>query len=147
MPTAKIVWYLSDPVGMSPPAVAPMNVVMVSTDPRGSSVRLGSSPAATSTIMVSPIAREHPSTIAATMPDSAAGNTTRTATCKREAPSPKAPSRRPAGTADIASSETEATVGRTMKPITIPADRALKTPTSKPSRSRSTTGVKNVRAK
>ena len=44
---------------------------------RGSSELLAAWPAATSTIMVSPIGRETPSTIAATMPDRAAGKTTR----------------------------------------------------------------------
>ena len=78
---------------MSPFAVAAMNVVIVSTDWRGSAVRFGCWPAATSTIIVSPIARETPSTIEATMPDSAAGKTTRSDTWSLLAPSPNAPSR------------------------------------------------------
>ena len=50
--------------------------------------------------------------MAATMPDSAAGKTTRTATCMRDAPRPKAPSRSDCGTADRASSATVAIGGK-----------------------------------
>ena len=63
----------------------------------GRALLLATWPAATSTIMVSPIARETPSTIAATIPESAAGNTTRSDTWSFEAPSPKAPSRSDCG--------------------------------------------------
>ena len=59
------------------------------------------------------------------MPDSAAGKTTRSDTCSLLAPSPNAPSRSDAGTADIASSATEAIVGSTSSPRMIPADSAL----------------------
>ena len=55
---------------------------------RGSRLLLATCPEASSTIIVSPMARETPSTIAATMPDSAAGNTTRVETWNFEAPSP-----------------------------------------------------------
>ena len=88
-------------------------------------------PAATSTIIVSPIAREAPSTTDATIPDSAAGKTTRSEVwsfgSRRARRSPRAAM---AGTADIASSATDAIVGTTMKPMMIPADSALKTLTS-----------------
>ena len=50
-----------------------VTVVMVSS---GFSVRLGSRPAAMTTIMVSPSARETPSSAAETMPGSAAGSST-----------------------------------------------------------------------
>ena len=56
------------------------------------------------------------------MPESAAGNTTRSEVCSRLAPRPNEPSRSDCGTADMASSDTEAIVGMTMKPITIEAD-------------------------
>ena len=59
------------------------------------------------------------------MPDSAAGNTTRVDTWSLVAPRPNAPSRSDCGTADIASSATDAIVGRTMKPMMMPADSAL----------------------
>ncbi len=97
--------------------------------------------------MVSPTAREIPSTIAATMPESAAGKTTRRETWSLEAPSPNAPSRSDCGTADIASSDTEAIVGITMKPMTIPAESALKISTLAPRASRRISGVKKVSAK
>ena len=98
-------------------------------------------------ITVSPTAREAPSTSAATMPDSAAGKTTRSETCSLLAPSPKAPSRSDAGTADIASSATDAIVGSTSRPRMMPADSALNLLTSMPSTPRRTSGVKNVSAK
>ena len=98
-------------------------------------------------ITVSPTAREAPSTSAATMPDSAAGKTTRSETWNLLAPSPNAPSRSDWGTADIASSATEAMVGSTSRPRMMPADSALKVLTSMWRRPRSTSGVKNVSAK
>ena len=70
---------------------------------------------------------------AATMPERAAGKTIRSETCSLEAPSPNAPSRSEAGTADIASSATDAIVGRTSRPRMMPADRALNWLTSNPS--------------
>ena len=59
------------------------------------------------------------------MPEIAAGNTTLVATWRLVAPMPYAPSRRPCGTARIASSEIEAIVGTIMIPITRPAESAL----------------------
>ncbi len=95
--------------------------------------------------MVSPTAREIPSTNEATMPDSAAGTTTRVETWSFEAPSPYAPSRSDIGTAIIASSDRDATVGRIMMPITRPAARTLNTWTSMPMSWRN--GVTAVSAK
>src|SRR5215204_5744491 len=56
---------------------------MVSTGTRGSSVKVGFWPAAIATIIVSPTARDDASTTAATIPESAAGNTTLVATSLR----------------------------------------------------------------
>ena len=81
------------------------------------------------------------------MPDSAAGKTIRSETWSLEAPSPKAPSRSEAGTADIASSATDAIVGSTSRPMMRPAPRPLKTPTLMPRRSFRISGEKNVSAK
>jgi hypothetical protein len=81
------------------------------------------------------------------MPESAAGKTTRRVTCSFAAPRPNAPSRRDWGTADIASSEIEATVGTTRKPMMMPAARPLKMPIPSPNRPRRISGVKNVSAK
>ena len=92
-------------------------------------------------ITVSPTAREAPRISAATMPERAAGKTIRRETWSLEAPSPNAPSRSEAGTADIASSATDAIVGRTSRPRMMPADRALNWLTSNPS-ARMTFGVK-----
>ena len=66
------------------------------------------------------------------MPESAAGKTTRIVVWSLEAPNPKEPSRSDWGTADIESSEIEATVGTIKKPMMMPADRALKIATSDP---------------
>ena len=76
--------------------------------------------------MVSPMAREMPSTNAATMPLRAAGMTTLVLTCRLVLPERVGPLRRPFGTAAIASSDSEATVGTIMMPMTSPADSALK---------------------
>ena len=92
-PTAKIVSYSIEPVGMSPREVAAMNAAIDWKLSRGSTPRLAVWPPAISTITVSPTAREAPSTSAATMPESAAGKTIRSETCSFEAPSPNAPSR------------------------------------------------------
>ena len=82
-------------------------------------------PAASATIIVSPIAREIARRNAATMPDSAAGTTTFTETSKRVPPSANAPSRRLRGTARSASSDSEHTIGRIMMPMAMPAESAL----------------------
>src|SRR5690606_2975112 len=87
----------------------------------GSTVRLGRAPAAISTTMVSPTARDTASTIAATTPEIAAGKTTRSDTRILPAPSAYAPSRSPAGTARIASSEIDATSGTISNPTATPA--------------------------
>ena len=108
-------------------------------------MRFGLLPLATRMTTVSPIAREAPSTSAATTPDSAAGKTTRTTTCHFAAPSPKAPSRSDCGTADSASSLTDAIVGSTRMPRMMPPDRPLKICRSMPTSFSS--GVKNVSAK
>ena len=78
------------------------------------------------------------------IPEIAAGTTIRVETWSLVDPRAYAPSRRSC-TADIESSETEATVGRSITPITRPALRALKTPTPTPMSWRS--GVMNVSAK
>ena len=65
-----------------------MNAVIVSIGCRGSRSVVGTWPAAIRTIIVSPTAREAPSTTAATMPESAAGKTTRVETWRRDAPTP-----------------------------------------------------------
>ena len=74
----------------------------------GSSVRLGCWPAAIATTIVSPTAREMPSTKAAATPEIAAGSTTLIAVSNLVAPSASEPSRRPLGTARKASSLSEA---------------------------------------
>ena len=64
-----------------------MNAVIVSAASRGSKVRFGCWPIATSTIIVSPTAREIASTNEATIPETAAGTTIRVATCTFVEPS------------------------------------------------------------
>ncbi len=63
-----------------------MKAVIVSIGNRGSSEVVGTCPAAINTIIVSPTARDAPSTIAATIPESAAGKTTRVETWRRDGP-------------------------------------------------------------
>ncbi len=81
------------------------------------------------------------------MPERAAGKTTRSEVCSRVAPRPNEPSRSDWGTADIASSDTDAIVGMTMKPMMIEAASTLKTPTFTFRKSCRTFGVKKVSAK
>ena len=76
-PTAKIVLYSIDPVGTSPWPVAAMKAVMVWTASSGFQVQFGCSPAAISTIIVSPTAREIARTKDAMIPEIAAGTTIR----------------------------------------------------------------------
>ena len=71
--------------------------------------------------MVSPIERDRPSIKAATIPDRAAGNTTRSDVCHFLAPSPYDASRSDRGTACMASSETEDTRGMIKIPTPMPA--------------------------
>ena len=125
-----------------------MNAVIVCMASIGLNVRLGMPPAAMSTIIVSPTARLMPRTKAAMIPERPAGTTTRVEISYFVAPRAAAPSRRDRGTAYMASSEMEATVGRIMMPITRPAERALNTPGGVPNSQFSrSSGVTNVRAK
>ena len=82
-----MVLYSIEPVGTSPWPVAPMNAVIVSTGPSGSSDSVGCWPAAIRTIIVSPTMREIARTKLAMIPDTAAGTTTLVATFRRVAPS------------------------------------------------------------
>ena len=60
------------------------------------------------------------------IPETAAGTTTRVAVCIFVEPSAYEPSRRSRGTLPIASSESDATVGISITPITMPPESALK---------------------
>src|SRR5690625_2742000 len=77
-------------------------------------------PLAIVTIIVSPIAREIAKTMAAIIPDRAAGITAFKVTSNLEAPRPRAPSLILCGTAFMASSDKEATMGIIMIPMTNP---------------------------
>ena len=59
----------------------------------GEKERMGALPEAISTIIVSPIARPKPRTLAARTPGIAAGSTTRAAVCQEDAPMAIDPSR------------------------------------------------------
>ncbi len=100
---------------------------MVCTLSSGFSVRLGVAPAAIVTIMVSPIARESARMNEARIPDSAAGTTVRVETSSLVAPSAYAASRSESGTALIASSASDETIGMIMMPTTMLALAALNT--------------------
>ena len=93
------------------------------------------------------MARDMPSTTAAATPDRAAGSTTRSVVCIRLAPIASEPCRMDWGTADRASSESEATVGMIITPSTRPAASALVKPTSMFRMSWSRVGVTKDRAK
>ncbi|CJC29823.1 Uncharacterised protein [Streptococcus pneumoniae] len=83
-------------------------------------------PAAITTIIVSPIAREAANIIAAIIPVKADGNTTCFTISNRVAPSANEASFVPFATALIASSDRDAIVGIIINPITIPGLIALK---------------------
>ena len=83
-----MVLYSMEPVGTSPMPVAPMNAVIVCDGSRGSAVSWAIPPAARSTTMVSPMAREMASTKLATIPETAAGITIRVETWSLDAPRP-----------------------------------------------------------
>src|SRR5690625_7205601 len=72
------------------------------------------------TIIVSPMARDMPSTKEAMIPDNAAGTTTRIVVSNLVAPKADDPSRMDWGTEFIASSDMDAIIGIIMTPITIP---------------------------
>ena len=90
-------------------------------------------PAAITTIMVSPIARDTASRMPPTMPGSAAGRSTLRMVSFMVAPMPRDASRRVSGTALIMSSDRDITKGMIMMPMTSPAARALSDATCKPS--------------
>lgn len=110
-----------------------MNEVMVWTLFKGFKVTWGVAPAAMVTAMVSPTAREMARINAAMIPLNAAGVTTLVITSNFVAPKEYAASRNDLGTARMASSLMDATVGMIIIPKTIEALNALKKLTSKPS--------------
>lgn len=68
-----------------------MNAVIVMCGSNALNDMFLTAPPAMVTIIVSPTARESPSTIAAAIPESAAGKTTRSVVCIRLAPSASEP--------------------------------------------------------
>ena len=124
-----------------------MKPVMVCMPSRGSRLKFFWAPAASATIIVSPIARDMPSTMAAATPEMAAGSTTRSVVCIRLAPIASEPWRSAIGTAENESSASEAMVGTIITPRTRPAARALVKPTSMLSRSCRMLGVTKESAK
>ena len=98
------------------------------------------------TTIVSPMARDAARSSAATMPDTAAGNTTRTVVDMRRAPTPAEASRRLPGTARMASSETEATSGMVRMPTAMPAAIMLPLLFSSPKKRPTTSGAIQLRA-
>ena len=124
-----------------------MKPVIVCMPSRGSRLKFFSAPAASATIIVSPTARDMPSTTAAATPERAAGKTTRRLVCIRLAPIASDPCRIACGTAEKASSDSEAIVGMIITPRTRPAASALVKPTSMLRRSCRSVGVTKVSAK
>ena len=105
-----------------------MAAVMVRPGSSGLSTRGPdpSRPPAIAATMVSPIAREVAMMNAATIPDTAAGSTTRTVVVLFRAPTPKLASRRDIGTARRASSQMDAMIGTTRTPMAMPATSMLR---------------------
>jgi len=93
------------------------------------------------------MAREMAMMNAATIPDTAAGSTTRTVVSSRVEPNPYEASRSEPGTALSASSLIDATSGRIMMPITSPADATLKISTVLAPNTPCRSGVMNCSAK
>ena len=86
---------------------------------------MGAVPAATTTIIVSPIALDIANKNAPTIPGKAAGKITFLIVSALLAPIPNDPSLRLCGTEFITSSDKEEIKGIIITPITIPAARAL----------------------
>ena len=99
--------------------------VTVVTDSKGLAVNLADKPAAITTIIVSPIARDIANIKEATMPGRAAGIITFLIVSDLVAPTPYDASRRLWGTALITSSDREEIKGIIIIPITKPAAKAL----------------------
>ena len=138
-------------ISRSGSAVSPNSAAMVAVSVRTESKMLcgiwTAWPVAMSTAMVSPTAREIPRMNEAMMPERAAGMTTFAATSNLVAPNPYAPSRSARGTALIASSLSEETIGMIMIPITKPALAALKMLTLSVPKIARSSGVTLVSAK
>ena len=103
-----------------------MRVVTVTTAPNGfgsNPVTEDNAPAARTTIMVSPMARDAAKTMAPTMPGRAAGKITLVTVSAGVAPRPSEPSRIACGTALVTSSDKDETNGTNIIPITTPAVR------------------------
>src|SRR5690606_17807435 len=112
-----------------PTTTSPISAAMVAGTVRtgkvGSQERMAAFPEAISTIIVSPMARPKPRTIAAKMPGEAAGRTTDQAVRVRDAPRAKAASRYLCGTAVSASSLRVKITGTMVRPRPIPATMVL----------------------
>src|SRR5690606_37012526 len=112
-----------------PTTTSPISAAMVAGTVRtgkvGSQERMAAFPEAISTIIVSPMARPKPRTIAAKMPGEAAGRTTDQAVRVRDAPRAKAASRYLCGTAVSASSLRVKITGTMVRPMPIPATMVL----------------------
>src|SRR4051794_14077556 len=132
IPTANSERYYGDPYEPPPPVTATMYVVMVSIEVSGFRVICGRIPAASTTAIVSPIARLTARMNEATTPESPAGSTTRVETSNFVAPRPYAASRRPRGTAESTSSLNEDTIGMIITPTTMQALSALNVSTRTP---------------
>ncbi len=106
----------------------------VVTASKGLKVRFAAIPAAITTIIVSPMARETASNIAPTIPGRAAGKTIFFTVSDFVAPIAYEPSLNDCGTAVITSSDQEEINGMIIIPITPPAAIALSAAMLKPSK-------------
>src|SRR5690554_1189926 len=132
MPRAKAARVLALSNSWSPVSRVTICTVTVVTESSGLAVRLAARPAAITTIMVSPMAREAASRMPPIMPGRAAGKITFFMVSDWVAPSAREPSRRVWGTALITSSDNDETNGIIMTPITRPAASALWDEASRP---------------
>ena len=131
-PNAKAASVLGLSNSWSPVSRVTICTVTVVTDSNGFAVNFAASPAAITTIIVSPIARDIASIIPPTIPGSAAGITTFRMVSDCVAPMAKEPSRMDCGTAVITSSAREEIKGIIIIPITPPAASALSDEIVKP---------------
>ena len=118
-------WRLPRPAAPYWLAIRLVSVIVLPNTSTSGSGSLVTFPRMTTAAIVSPMARPTPRMMAAEMPEKAVGSVTLVVVCQSVAPSAPAPSFIASGTAAIASSATETTVGSAMSPMTVPAANRL----------------------
>ncbi|MCY1309541.1 hypothetical protein D9M70_596460 [compost metagenome] len=125
MPSAKATSVCGEVNSRSPVNWLTIFTVTVVIGSKGLICMRAATPAASTTIIVSPTARDAVRSSAPTMPGSAAGRITFLTVSERVAPRPSEPSRNARGTWVMMSSESDDTNGISMMPMTMPAVTTL----------------------